>query len=126
MEAPISPIAHGGPESPGHARSDPSNGAQRVKDAASGEIKNLMADVEDLVSRVADVRDPDLARIRAKVQAALASTRDSLLTGAETVRRQARQVAQTTDDYVRASPWQALGIAAVAGAALGYVIGRRR
>ena len=118
MEAPVSPIGHG--------ISDVSNGARRVKDAVSGEIKNLMADVEDLVSRVVDVKDPDLARIRDKVQAALASTRDSMLTGAEAVRRQARQVAETTDDYVRTSPWQALGIAAVAGVALGYVIGRRR
>ena len=118
MEAATAPTAHG--------KSDLSNGARRVKDAASGEIKNLMADVEDLVSRVADVKDPDVARIRDKVQATLASTRDSLLSGAETVRRQARQVAATTDDYVRTSPWQALGIAAIAGVALGYVIGRRR
>ena len=118
MEAATAPNSDG--------RIDPGNGARRVKDAASGEIKKLMADVEDLVSRVADVKDPAVARIRDKIQATLASTRESLLSGAETVGRQARQVAATTDDYVRTSPWQALGIAAVAGVALGYVMGRRR
>ena len=85
-----------------------------------------MADVEDLVSRVVDVRDPELVRIRGKVQAALNSTRDSLVTSAQTVQRQARQAAETTDDYVRASPWQAVSIAALVGVALGYVVGRRR
>ena len=126
MNAPTSTTLAGSPELPRHAKSEVGNGARQVKDAATGEIKNLMADVEDLVSRVADARDPDLVRIRAKVQAALISTRDSLVTGAQTVQRQVRQAADTTDDYVRASPWQAVGIAALVGAALGYVVGRRR
>ena len=42
------------------------------------------------------------------------------------MRQQARQVAGTADDYVRASPWQALGVAALVGAAFGYLAGRRQ
>ncbi len=126
MNAPMNPTTAGSPESLRHVKSTVGNGARQGKDAATGEIKNLMADVEDLVSRVADVRDPELVRIRGKVQAALIATRDSLVTSAQTVQRQARHTAETTDDYVRASPWQAVGIAALVGAALGYVVGRRR
>lgn len=126
MDTPINLTPGVSPEITRHARSELGNGIRQVKDAATGEINNLMADVEDLVSRVADVKDPELARIRSKVQAALISTRDSLVTSAQTVRRQVRQAAETTDDYVRTSPWQAAGIAALVGAALGYVVGRRR
>ena len=107
-------------------KSDFGNGARHVKDAATGEIKNLIADVEDLVARVADVKDPDLIRVRNKVTAALVSARDSVVNGTEAMRQQARQVAGTADDYVRASPWQALGVAALVGAAFGYLAGRRQ
>ena len=110
----------------GQVKSDLGNGVRHIKDAATSEMKNLMADVEDLVSHVADVKDPDIIRIRNKVQAALVSTRDSLVTGAETAQRQVRLAAATTDDYVRASPWQALGIAALVGVTVGYLAGRQR
>ena len=110
----------------GQVKNDLGNGVRHIKDAVTGEMKNLMADVEDLVSRVADVKDPDIVRIRNKVQAALVSTRDSLVTGAEAAQRQVRQAAATTDDYVRASPWQALGIAALVGVTVGYLAGRQR
>lgn len=125
METTTSPTA-GAPPPSNALKSGPGNGARRLKDAATGEVHNLIADVEDLVSRVADVQDPDIVRIRNKVRAALVSTRDAVVSGAATVQRQARQAAATTDDYVRSSPWQALGMAALAGAAIGYIAGRRR
>jgi ElaB/YqjD/DUF883 family membrane-anchored ribosome-binding protein len=126
MEATTNPTAGSTPATSSQVRSGPGNGARRLQDAATGEVRNLIADVEDLVSRVADVQDPDIVRIRNKVQAALVSTRDAVVSGAATVQRQVRQAAATTDDYVRSSPWQALGMAALAGAAIGYIAGRRR
>jgi ElaB/YqjD/DUF883 family membrane-anchored ribosome-binding protein len=41
------------------------------------------------------------------------------------VRAQARRVASSADGYVRESPWQALGIAALAGLAVGFLVARR-
>ena len=126
MDTTMNTTADKAASSLGQVKSDFGNGARHIKDAATGEMKNLIADVEDLVSRVADVKDPDIVRIRNKVQAALVATRDSLVTGTETVRRQVRQAGATTDDYVRASPWQALGIAALVGVTVGYLAGRKR
>ncbi len=106
-------------------KSDLADGVRHVKDTATGEFKNLIDDVQDLVSRVSDVKDPDIAKIRSKVQDALVAARDALTDGADRVRRQAKQVANTTDDFVRDNPWQSLGIAALVGVAVGFLAARR-
>ena len=104
---------------------DISEGAGNIKSVASAEIKNLIADVEDLVARIADLKDADVARVRTKVLRAVDSAKSSLAGGAETMRRQAQRVASTTDDYVHDSPWQAVGIAALVGAVVGVFASRR-
>jgi ElaB/YqjD/DUF883 family membrane-anchored ribosome-binding protein len=104
---------------------DFSDGASRVKSAATSEIKNLIADVEELVARIADLKDADIARMRGRVMRAVDSAKESLSGSAETLKRQAQRVAATADDYVHDSPWQAVGIAAVLGAVAGILAARR-
>jgi ElaB/YqjD/DUF883 family membrane-anchored ribosome-binding protein len=106
-------------------KSDLANGAKDLKDTASGEIRNLMADVEDLVTRVAGVKDPDIALVRSKVLKTLDAARTSMSASAGRVREHAIKVAGTTNDFVRENPWQLLGIAALLGAAVGYLARRR-
>jgi ElaB/YqjD/DUF883 family membrane-anchored ribosome-binding protein len=101
------------------------SGARNVQSSASSELKNLIADVEDLVGRVGNLKDADVSRVRSKVEHALAAAKESLASGTETARRQARKVAGSADQYVRESPWQAIGIAALAGVAIGYLLSRR-
>jgi ElaB/YqjD/DUF883 family membrane-anchored ribosome-binding protein len=101
------------------------NGAGIFKSQASGEIKNLIADIEDLIAHIADIKDADVARLRAKVETAVAAAKQGLSQGRESLARQAKQVASTTDDYVRGSPWQALGVAALLGAVIGVLASRR-
>ena len=84
-----------------------------------------MADVEDLVTRVAAVKDPDIALVRSKVIKTLVAARTSISAGAGSVREHAVKVAGTTNHFVRENPWQSLGIAALLGAAVGYLAGRR-
>ncbi len=106
-------------------RNDVSEGVKDVKAAASSEIKNLIADVEELMVRIADLKDADVVRVRGKVQRAVDATKQSLADGAETIRQHAQDVASTADDYVRDSPWQAVGIAALVGAVVGILATRR-
>ncbi len=106
-------------------KSDLSDGVNDIKAAASSEIKNLIADVEDLMARIADLKDADVARVRGKVQRAVDATKQSLADGADTLRQHAQNVASTADDYVRDSPWQAIGIAALVGAVVGILATRR-
>jgi ElaB/YqjD/DUF883 family membrane-anchored ribosome-binding protein len=106
-------------------KSDLTDGVSDIKAAASGEIKNLIADVEDLMARIADLKDADVVRVRGKVMRAIDATKQSLSDGAETIRQHAQNVANTADDYVRESPWQAIGIAALVGAVVGILATRR-
>src|SRR6202041_3597474 len=110
----------------GHrVKNDFSDGVNDVKAAATTEIKSLIADVEDLMARIADLKDADVARVRSKVQRAVDATKQSLADGADALRQRAQDVASTADDYVRESPWQAIGIAALVGAVVGILATRR-
>ncbi len=117
-------------EQPGAAgrrlKNDLADGISDVKSVASSEIKNLIADVEDLMARIGDLKDADVVRMRGKVQRAVDATKQSLAAGADTIRQHAQKVVSTADDYVHDSPWQAIGIAALVGAVVGILATRRR
>jgi ElaB/YqjD/DUF883 family membrane-anchored ribosome-binding protein len=104
---------------------DIKKGAKNVQGAASSEIQNLIADVEDLMTKVANLKDADVTRVRGRVEQALSAAKRSLSQGTETIRRQARETAASADDYVHDSPWQALGLAALAGVIVGFLVTRR-
>lgn len=105
---------------------EPAGQAARAALRAGGaEVRNLIADVEDLIKRVAKVDDADIARARAKLEHTLAAARTSLHDGGERVRTTARQAATTTDHYVHENPWSAVGIAAAAGAAIAVLLSTR-
>lgn len=104
-------------------KSDFTQGARTVKESASTEFKSFVADVEDVVKRVADVSDADIARVRGKIEDALYSAKSGINLGATQIKEQARKAAASTDEYVRGSPWQAIGIAAGVAALLGLGIG---
>jgi ElaB/YqjD/DUF883 family membrane-anchored ribosome-binding protein len=106
-------------------KDDIDDGVTNVKAAASSEIKSLIADVEDLVAKIADLNDADVARVRNKVQRAITTAKESIAESADTLRQQAQRVAGTADDFVRDSPWQAVGIAALIGVLIGLVATRR-
>jgi len=106
-------------------KSDVGDSVSDIKTAASGEIKSLIADVEDLVAKIADLNDADVMRVRNKVQRAIDAAKESIAGGADTLRQQAQRAASSADDYVRDSPWQAVGIAALVGVLIGLVATRR-
>jgi ElaB/YqjD/DUF883 family membrane-anchored ribosome-binding protein len=100
--------------------------------AGSAEWRKLVADVEDLVKKVANVDDAEIAEIRGKVEATLARAKSTagegaaaLREGAAAVRDRAGEVSEATDEYVRENPWAAIGIAAAVGIVIGFVAGRR-
>ena len=102
-----------------------SDAAKRLRNAGGQEVRDLMADVQDLLGQVAHVADPEIARLRTKVEGGLATARKALTTGADQVQKAGRDAMADGDDYVRDQPWQAVGVAAVAGLLVGFLVGRR-
>lgn len=99
--------------------------ARQARVAANQEVRKLIADVEELIRRVGDAADPELARLRAKVESTVATTKKAISDGTEQVQRQAKDAFEASDRYVRDQPWEAIGIAAIAGLAIGFLVGRR-
>ena len=114
-------LRHNGKTVKGAAR----EAARQARVAAHQEVRKLIADVEELIRRVGDAADPELARLRAKVESTVAMTRKAISDGTEQVQRQAKEAFETSDRYVRDQPWEAIGIAAIAGLAIGFLVGRR-
>ena len=57
--------------------------------------------------------------------ATLASVIDPFVDASENWVEKAREFVSTADDYVRNNPWQALGVMALLGVTLGYLMSRR-
>jgi ElaB/YqjD/DUF883 family membrane-anchored ribosome-binding protein len=90
-----------------------------VKDYASDELKAFLADVEDLVKKVANVSDADVARLRSRVAGAIGDVREAIGDTAGSLRDRARMAVTVTDDYVHDRPWTAIGLAAAVGVIVG-------
>jgi ElaB/YqjD/DUF883 family membrane-anchored ribosome-binding protein len=120
---------YGGGEELGAAgqrlREDSGHAASHITNVAGEEVKNLIADVEDLVARLADLNDADIASLRNKVMSTVGAAKERLAEGADTVKQGASRAFTSADGYVRESPWIAIGLAAVVGAVAGILVARR-
>jgi ElaB/YqjD/DUF883 family membrane-anchored ribosome-binding protein len=104
------------------AASDLRRRAGKVSDYAADELRAFLSDVEDLVKRVGNVSDADVARARAKVVGALGDVRRLASDSTDSLRERARAAAEQADEYVRDRPWQSIGLAAAIGLIFGVAV----
>jgi len=93
--------------------------AGNVRDYASDEMRDFLADVEDLVKRVGNVSDAEVARARAKVMGALSDVRRLASDSSDSLREHARLAADQAEQYVHERPWTSIGLAAAVGLIIG-------
>jgi ElaB/YqjD/DUF883 family membrane-anchored ribosome-binding protein len=84
----------------------------------AADLKAVIADTEDLLKATADQTGEKMKEVRARAEESLRVARDRVV-------EMEQAAVKATDDYVRANPWQAVGIAAGVGFFLGWLIGRR-
>ena len=85
------------------------------------DIQNVVSDAQDLLKTVQDQG----GEMRARMQAQIDAARQTLAELQESVTDGAKVAMSSTDEYVRANPWRAVGISAGIGALIGFLIARR-
>jgi ElaB/YqjD/DUF883 family membrane-anchored ribosome-binding protein len=95
------------------------------KDKLVADLKVVVADAEELLRATASQAGEKAAVARERIQASLATAKVKLNEAERALLEKTKEAAKVTDDYVRENPWQAVGIAAVAGMVLGILISRR-
>jgi ElaB/YqjD/DUF883 family membrane-anchored ribosome-binding protein len=93
--------------------------------AIDEQVEQLLADVQELLRRIGSAADPEMARVRAKVESAVSATKAAIADRASQVQHQARRAVTAGNDYVRGQPWSAVGVAAAAALFVGFLIARR-
>lgn len=93
--------------------------------AGNPEVEKLIADVEALIDRLGESADPGVAHLCSRVADAVSNVRRALNERAAQVQRQARDALAAGDSYVHEQPWEAIGVAAVAGLVIGLLVLRR-
>jgi ElaB/YqjD/DUF883 family membrane-anchored ribosome-binding protein len=69
-------------------------------------------------------KDLHVGGLGAAPSSTLASVIDPLMEASENWVQKARDFVSSADDYVRDNPWQAIGVMAMVGVTLGYLLAR--
>jgi ElaB protein len=96
-----------------------------ARGAIDQQVQQLLADIQELLQRVGNAADPEMARLRARIERGVSATKAVIAERASQVQRRASQAFSAGDDYVRGRPWQAVGLAAAAALLVGFLIRRR-
>ena len=97
----------------------------RSKEALMRDFRNLIRDGEALLRSTSNLSGDAFAEAREQFRVQLANARTRVSAASRVAAEKGRWAALVTDDYVRANPWPAVGVAAGAGFILGTLLARR-
>ena len=95
------------------------------KEKLVADLKVVVADAEELLRATASQAGEKVSAARERIQASLATAKVKLTDAERVLVDKTKDAAKATDEYVRENPWQAVGVAAMAGLVLGILISRR-
>lgn len=88
-------------------------------------VKESLDDAEKLLREAAGATGDKAVELRENAMKSLRRTREALYDTQDALLEKGRKAARVTDDYVHDNPWQAIGMAGVAGLLVGMLICRR-
>src|SRR5215469_16497572 len=108
----------------GHKSFGSGNGRGSFRRSPAGrEIGTLIADVEELMTRLVDAADPEITRLRDQVQRTVTAVKESLAESVDSfqdrLQERASEAVGMADNHVRRKPWSTLAIVALAAMAIG-------
>lgn len=93
-------------------------------DHAVEDLNKIVEQAEDLLKQLGDQTGEAAEAVRERVTQTLNQARSRLAATAVEAEQVVEGLAQRTDSYVRANPWQSVAIAALLGGALALLITR--
>lgn len=90
-----------------------------------GDLKAVVNDAEELLKATAHQTGDKIASVRAKAEESLKTAKARIAEEGKVAVEKAKSAAKSTDEFVQANPWKAVGVGAVAGLLLGLLISRR-
>ena len=98
------------------------DGEANNKERLVGDLRNLVADAEELLKATASQAGEKIGVARQKIEQSLIEGKKALADAEKNLVQKSKECAEIADDYVRENPWNAVGIAAGLGLILGLLI----
>ena len=95
------------------------------KEKLVNDMKIVIADAEEILRATANQAGEKVGELRERIQERLRDAKVRLQDAEAALVDKTKAAARATDDFVHENPWQAVGVAAAIGLALGVLIGRR-
>jgi ElaB/YqjD/DUF883 family membrane-anchored ribosome-binding protein len=108
-----------------NATARPSHDYDRSKEKLQSDLKLVVTDLEVLIKEVAAASNEGFATLRVRFEKKLVEAQARLLQAKIAAGEQSRHAADAAHAYVTQNPWRSAGILAAAGAAAGFLLGRR-
>ena len=89
------------------------------------DLKAVVSDAEALLKATAHQTGEKIAEVRAKAEESLKTAKVRIAEEGKEIMEKAKSAAKSTDEFVHAHPWKAVGIGALAGLVFGILITRR-
>jgi ElaB/YqjD/DUF883 family membrane-anchored ribosome-binding protein len=97
----------------------------QAKEKLSSDFRSVMEDVDSLMTATANKAEGDISALRARILDRLDGAKERVIDAQHEAVERAKKAATATDNFVHDHPWQAIGVAAAVGMAIGVLIGRR-
>lgn len=95
------------------------------KEKLVGELRQVVADAEELLKITADNAGEGVAGLRARLQQRMGDARLRLMDLQASATEKARAAGHAADDFVHERPWSSVAMGAGLGLIIGLLIGRR-
>jgi ElaB/YqjD/DUF883 family membrane-anchored ribosome-binding protein len=89
------------------------------------DVQNVVSEAQELLKTVKEEGASKMDEVKARMSDQYDAARQKFGEIQSTVTDGAKVAMTTTDQYVRSNPWRAVGIAAAAGAIIGFLASRR-
>jgi ElaB/YqjD/DUF883 family membrane-anchored ribosome-binding protein len=96
-----------------------------AKEKLVSDFNAVMNDIDALMKATGYQAEGEAKALRDRIRDRLDGAKERMLDAQHEAVQRAKAAATATDDYVHDNPWQAMGVAAAIGLALGVLIGRR-